>query len=148
MITAAKDFGMFEDIIDRCVAARTIRAARVITRQYDQALRGHGITITQFTLLVVIGRHRPSSITLLADGLDIERTTLSRNVAKLREGGFLKENAAEGRSQRLELSEKGMSTLQDVYPKWCSVQDGIEAKLGDPALTTVRASLKALRNIG
>ena len=34
-----------------CSAARLLRATRVVTRHYDDALRPVGITITQFGLL-------------------------------------------------------------------------------------------------
>jgi DNA-binding MarR family transcriptional regulator len=146
MQTISPELDMLDDIIGRCVAARTLRAARVVTRQYDQALAEHGITITQFTLMVAIGRHRPHSLTKLAEGLDIERSTLSRNIAKLRAGGFV-ETKAVGRSQELSLTEKGAAILKDVYPKWRDVQTSIEEKLGDPALARMREALKDLHRI-
>lgn len=146
MKIANQDLHMFDDIIGRCVAGRTIRAARVITRQYDQALSDYGITITQFTLLVVIGQRRPKSIAVLADGLDIDRSTLSRNLAKLRDGGLLEKNVLAGRAQHLSLTPKGLEILQAVYPKWRQVQDGIEAKLGNERLSNVHASLEDLQS--
>ena len=146
MKIADQDLQMFDDILGRCVAGRTIRAARVITRQYDQALSDNGITITQFTLLVVIGQRRPESLAVVADGLDIDRSTLSRNIAKLREGGLLEKSGMEGRAQRLNLTAKGLATLQAVYPKWREVQDRIEAKLGDVGLSKVHASLEDLQS--
>lgn len=146
MKSTGEDMQMFDDIIGRCVAGRTIRAARVITRQYDQALSDYGITITQFTLLVVIGQRQPRSIAVLADGLDIDRSTLSRNIAKLREAGLIEQSVVTGRAQHLSLTAKGLKTLQAVYPKWREVQDGIEAKLGEIGLSKVHESLEDLQS--
>ncbi len=147
MTSVQPETEMLNDIMGRCVAARTLRAARVVTRQYDQALSEHGITITQFTLMVAIGRHNPDSLTKLADGLDIERSTLSRNIAKLKIGGFVETTASAGRAQELNLTAKGRDTLKAVYPKWRAVQEDIEEKLGDPGMGKLREALKDLQQI-
>ena len=55
-----------------CSAGRLLRAARVLTRHYDDALRPVGITITQFGLLKVIQRLEPESISDIAQALDID----------------------------------------------------------------------------
>ena len=82
-----------------CSAARLLRAARVLTRHYDEALRPAGITITQFGLLNVIKRAEPESISDIAGILDIDRTTLSRNLKPLEKANLVfrgNEGAAAG----------------------------------------------------
>ena len=146
MTSVPSELAMFDDVIARCMAARTLRTARIVTRLYDQALSEHGLTITQFTLMIVIGRHKPNSLSKLAEGLDIERSTLSRNIAKLRDGGFV-ETVPSGRAQHLRLTRKGQTVLSEVYPKWQEVQASIETKLGEPELLKVREALGSLQQV-
>jgi hypothetical protein len=39
---------LLSEVTGTCVAGRVLRAARLITRHYDDALRPTGLTITQF----------------------------------------------------------------------------------------------------
>jgi hypothetical protein len=41
---------LLSEVTGTCVAGRVLRAARLITRHYDDALRPTGLTITQFGL--------------------------------------------------------------------------------------------------
>ncbi|WP_146739712.1 MarR family winged helix-turn-helix transcriptional regulator [Hyphomonas pacifica] len=68
---------------------RLLRAARRITREYDDALRPVGLTVTQFGLLNSVDRYEPDSISELADLLALDRTTLSRNLKPLEKAGLI-----------------------------------------------------------
>jgi len=136
---------MLDEIASRCLARPTLRTARVIGRSYDRALAGTGITITQLTLLVTIAKFRPGSIVQLCDWLDIEASTLSRNLAKLRNAGLIEKAGEDRRAQELKLTAEGMRTLRDVYPRWLQVQQGLEERLGAKKVATVRHNLKDLR---
>ena len=129
---------MLDEITSRCLAAPTLRTARVIGRSYDRALAGSGITITQFTLLVTIAQ--------LGEWLDIEASTLSRNLAKLRKSGHVEPLGNEGRAQELVLTGKGISTLREVYPRWLDTQQDLEARLGPQNVAGVHSSLTDLSN--
>lgn len=139
------DSTMLDEVTSRCLAAPTLRTARVISRSYDRALAGSGITITQFTLLVTIAKYRPTSIAQLGEWLDIEASTLSRNLAKLRKSGHVQPPGSEGRAQELVLTEKGIATLREVYPRWLDTQQDLEARLGPQNVAGVRSRLTDLR---
>ena len=85
---------MIKSITGRCLAVRTLSAARAISRRYDTALRPVGLTITQFTLLAAIAQTRPNSISEIAERLSMERTSLTRG-AKLLEASDLIERSGE-----------------------------------------------------
>jgi DNA-binding MarR family transcriptional regulator len=55
------------------------RATRAVSGLYDEFLAASGITVTQYALLVRIGRADGVSRTALADRLGMEPTTLTRN---------------------------------------------------------------------
>src|SRR5919106_5809931 len=63
-----------------CACRNLRRTARAVTQLYDQTLRPSGLRITQFTLLVAVAISEPVPITRLADALDLDRTTLARDL--------------------------------------------------------------------
>ncbi|MCV6622204.1 MAG: MarR family transcriptional regulator [Cellvibrionaceae bacterium] len=125
------DKKMIENITGRCMAVRTLSAARAITRRYDSALRPLGITITQFTLLAAVARIEPDSITELADKLWMERTSLTRGAKLLEADGLIERRVEEGvRKRGLRISDKGIKLLREAYPLWQNAQQDVEEQLG------------------
>ena len=137
---------MIKSITGRCLAVRTLSAARAISRRYDTALRPVGLTITQFTLLAAIAQTRPNSISEIAERLSMERTSLTRG-AKLLEASDLIERSGEAgtRQRALRITDKGLSLLREAYPLWEKAQLETEALLGDEIDETNRF-LNLLRN--
>jgi len=67
----------------RCIALRARRISRLVTKLFEDALRESPITVAQFTLLgasIIGGPLQPAR---LAKMLDIEKSTLSRNLAMI-----------------------------------------------------------------
>ena len=137
---------MIKSITGRCLAVRTLSAARAISRRYDTALRPVGLTINQFTLLAAIAQTRPNSISEIAERLSMERTSLTRG-AKLLEASDLIERSGEAgtRKRALRITDKGLSLLREAYPLWEKAQLETEALLGDEIDETNRF-LNLLRN--
>ena len=137
---------MIDDITGRCMAVRTLSAARAIARRYDAALRPVGLTVTQFTLLAAIAQMRPNSITEIADLLSIERTSLTRG-AKLLESSELieRQGTVAARKRALRITDKGLKRLREAYPLWQLVQAETEQQLGD-TMSDTKHILDLLRN--
>ena len=139
-------YSIHDDVTGRCTAGRLLRAARRITREYDDALRPVGLTVTQFGLLNAVGRYEPDSISELADLLALDRTTLSRNLKPLEKAGLIfRGEESEGRRRRLLLTTLGVRRLEEAYPLWQEVQDRTEARLGEEGRNHLKAGLNALR---
>lgn len=119
--------------------------ARKITRIFDDALRPTGLRITQFTLLVAIGKGAPDSISLLAEGLAMERTTLVRNLQLLEKDGLIKMSAEGGRRARAtRLTKAGRERLAAAYPHWEKAQQTIKDKLGNEDWQLTQSTLEKL----
>jgi DNA-binding MarR family transcriptional regulator len=76
-----------------------------------------------FTLLVRIAAAGPAPITQLAEGLVIDRTTLTRNLKPLEKQGLIQ--VATGEDQRLRLvslTEPGYQALAKALPLWEQAQ--------------------------
>ncbi len=67
---------------DVCLASRTRRLSRIMTRVYEDALRDYGLTVPQFSLLTVISTSEPVTSAEIGRQLDLEKSTLSRTIGK------------------------------------------------------------------
>lgn len=102
-----------------------------MTTVYDDALAPVGINLAQYSLLKNIRRMAPVSLTDLGAALELDRSTIGRNVKVLDRMGLTQ--AVTGKDQReatVQLSEAGQGTLATATPLWQQAQDHINAKLG------------------
>lgn len=137
---------MIKNITGRCLAVRTLSAARAISRRYDAALRPVGLTITQFTLLAAIAQTRPDSISEIAERLSMERTSLTRGAKLLESSGLIARSGEAGvRKRALRITEKGLKLLREAYPLWEKAQMEMETQLGDE-IDETNHFLNLLRN--
>ena len=117
-------------VMAKCIGARALRLHRAVTRLYDDALRPLGVRITQLSLLVAIeaeGRARPAD---LAEVLDMEKSTLSRNVQILADRGWVRVRDGDvGRTQVLELTKSGRRQLLQAVPAWEAAQKRVRTWL-------------------
>jgi hypothetical protein len=60
---------------DHCLCLHAQRAARALARRFDDALRPHGLTNGQFSLLMALNRPAPPPMGPVAAMLAMDRTT-------------------------------------------------------------------------
>lgn len=123
-------------IAGECLAMRTRRLSRVVTRLFDAALRPLGIGVAQLSLLVAVQRRGPMAPAQVGRALDIEKSTLSRNLARLQESGWIQERP-EGRGKLLELTPAGRLLLAKAYPLWRQAQTRARRHLGEAAVSAL-----------
>ena len=63
-----------------CYCIQLRRAASRVTEQYDAALAPVGLTVGQYSLLAHLERLEPVSVSVLAEEMELERTTLVRTL--------------------------------------------------------------------
>lgn len=138
-------FTEYDDVIENCAAVRTLSAARSITKIYGDTLKPLGITITQFTLLITIGRVKPQSISEIGKWLNIERTSLTRNIKPLEASGLVtRSNEGPQRRRRIELTKKGEKLLISAYPLWREAQEKVASKFDKDEFQAAMTSLETL----
>ena len=119
-----------------CVALNLRRAERIVSQIYDNALRPVGIKGTQFSLLVTIRAMQPATLSRIADHIDMDRTTLTRNLAPLVKAGWVVVVTGEdARTRLVALTAAGQAKAATAHAVWQRAQDQIGAALS-PALTT------------
>jgi len=133
---------------DHCLCLATQRAARALSRRFDEAFRAIGITSGQFSLLNALNRPKPPSLGSVADLLAMDRTSLTANLKPLQRDGLVLAEAdpADRRIKRLLLTAAGQQILAEAMPVWTSVHGEIDRSLAADAANgaTLRTGLAAL----
>ena len=132
-------------LLDTCMCHKARMAARVVTRAYDDALRSTGLRASQISVLAAVGARGALSIKSLADTLQMERTTLTRNLRPLEERGYVALGAERRyRSRVLTLTPSGRAALLAALPLWEDAQRAVKRRLGLQRWPAVQEALAAL----
>ena len=109
-----------------CFAAR--RAARRISRFYDERLQTSGLRITQFLILATLDGLGAAAVNGLAEKLDIERTAMGKMLGLLERDGHvaIRSSPTDGRSRLAELTAEGRSLVDKATPLWLAAQRDFE----------------------
>lgn len=131
---------------DCCLCLHVQRAARVLARRFDDALRPFGLTNGQFSLLMSLNRAEPPAMGPVASLLAMDRTTLTAALKPLERGGLVKivPDPTDGRSRILKLTVKGRNLLARALPAWRSTHGEVERMVPGEAPEALRRSLRAL----
>jgi DNA-binding MarR family transcriptional regulator len=116
-----------------CACANLRRAARAVTRLYDQELRASGLKATQFTLLMAL--HTAGNITQgqLGEILALDSTTLTRTLRiLLRQGAITALTGHDRRERYLRLTAEGRKRFLRARPDWQRAQRRLKSSLGQP----------------
>ncbi len=120
---------------DHCLCLAAQRAARALSRRFDEAFRPLGLTSGQFSLLNALNRPEPPSIGSVAELLAMDRTTLTANVKPLERNGLVRmfADGKDRRVRRLSLTGAGREALSRAMPIWIAVHGEVDAALADGA---------------
>lgn len=126
-------FGMTLLVRDCCLCLHTQRAARALSRRFDEVLRSVALNSGQFSLLISLNRPEPPTIGAVARLLGMDRTTLTGNLKPLERRGLLTvtPDAEDRRSRRLTLTASGLALLEQAIPIWTATHGIIEQTIGD-----------------
>jgi len=104
------------EIARDCMASRVRRLERQLTRLYDDALRPHGLTGSQLALLVATQLSGTTTATEVGRRLDLEKSTVSRNLARLAAAGLV--DVSDG----LRITARGAAAIAACHPAWRQAQ--------------------------
>lgn len=135
---------------DTCLCLHAQRAARALSRRFDEALRPAGVTSGQFSLLNALNRPKPPPIGPVAQLLAMDRTTLTAALKPLERDGLvtIARDPDDRRSRLLGLTDKGREVLAAAVPIWRDLHAAIEAGLPELQPEALRGGLRALSQAG
>jgi DNA-binding MarR family transcriptional regulator len=136
------------DVIARtCIAARMRLLNRVVTNFYDDALRPSGLKISQLNIMIAtakLGEARPAQV---CEILQLDTSTLSRNVERMRANGWLAivPDEQDARAQPFRLTAQGKRLIERAAPAWETAQRQAAELLGDGGIALLEKAAKRLR---
>ncbi|NWJ48779.1 MAG: winged helix-turn-helix transcriptional regulator [Chloroflexi bacterium] len=130
----------------QCACTNLKMASRVVGRAYDAFLAPFDLNVTQYAILVNVSRYQPVSQMKLAAHLNLERTTLYREVAPLAKKKWLKISAtSKGVTKTLELTPSGQEVVKQAIVEWEKIQNGFTDNFGKERWNEFLTTLEEIR---
>jgi len=128
-------------IASECLSVRVRRLGRVITRIYDAALAPSGVSAAQLNLLSAIAAAGGARAVDLARLLEVEKSTLSRDLKRMEQSGWVRGDVSAKGGRRMSLTPRGSRLLVDVHHAWEKAQAAAQDELGQETFTRLRSAL-------
>lgn len=131
-----------------CTCLKLRAATRRLTQRYDHALAPSGLRSGQFSMLSLIHAYPGDpSMTQLADFLDMDVSTATRNLRPLVDAGYvsIRSVAGDARRRELRLTAKGARVLEHAHTLWSQAQTSIMKELGAREHADLHVLLESVR---
>jgi DNA-binding MarR family transcriptional regulator len=134
-----------QEIGRTCACFKVRKAARAITKLYEEVLRPSGLRATQFSLLMATRVMGPVTVLNLAQVTVMDRTTLTRNLQILEKRGLISIKPGEDRREReISLTAAGLEVLTKAIPLWEEAQKRVRKGLGEARLQNLLGDLSEM----
>ena len=127
-----------------CIAVRVRFVNRVITGLYERPLKPFDIKTSQMAMLVMLSVRGESTPAEIGRALRMEKSTVSRNVGRMRKKGWL-EVTNRDNGQVIRVTPKGTVLLSALYGEWAKAQGHARDLLGEEGVASVRELYDTLR---
>ena len=128
-----------------CVAGSVRKLNRMVSAIYDGALAGAGLKTSQFSVLVAVANREKARPTELTELLQMDESTLSRNVERMCARGWLRlEPNEDRRSHLIEVTDKGQALIRKCLPAWRQAQAEVSKRLGTDSVAELRSAIRKL----
>lgn len=128
-----------ERMARECVGYQLRMLNRVVTGIYEDELRPLELKVSQMTILAVTAKWGQVRAVELCRELQMDASTVSRNVDRMRARGWLEEVAGEdSRSRPFRLTASGRKVLRDASLAWERAQAKAVGLLGKEGVALLR----------
>ena len=125
-----------------CTVFRLRKLTRRVTQHYDACLAPAGLRVTQFSLLSILLNSQPLTMLALAHRMEMDRTTLTRNLKPLVAARYVEAVAGEdARTRVVAVTAKGRAAWNEARPLWRRAQNEVNAALGVEAVNDLHRML-------
>ena len=141
----ANDFKI-DRIVRECVGMRLRLLNRVVTKVYDDALRPLRLKTSQVNIMVAAWKMGLASPQRVCEDLQMDPSTLSRNVERMRGKGWLEVVPSDdGREQPFRLTTAGRRLLDKAVPRWEAAQEQVQVILGEGVIEPLCKAVKRVQ---
>jgi len=128
--------------ITGCTVFRLRKLTRRVTQHYDARLASVGLRVTQYSLLSTLIHNPQMTMSDLAQKLEMDRTTLTRNLRPLESARYVETLAGvDARTRVVAVTDKGRNIWNEARPLWRRAQNDVNTALGHQAVAELHASL-------
>lgn len=125
-----------------CTHLKLRQANRRVTRHYEAYLRPTGLKITQYSLLSHVVKLGPVQAGTLAAAMQMDASTLSRNLQPLLRQGWLQASTgADARCCVIEATPEGQARRAQAQKAWKDAQQALNRRLGAARVAALHALL-------
>ena len=119
--------------LTKCICTNLRRSSRNISQIYNRNLRKSGelINANQVSILVALSQFKKLKITELSKKLNMERTTITRNLSVLKKFNWIQILIEiDGRIKFVSITKEGKRVIQKIIPFWENAQNETKKLLG------------------
>jgi DNA-binding MarR family transcriptional regulator len=129
-----------------CYSLALRRAARAVSRRYDEALAPLGLNNGQLSMLALLAGLGPIRIQKVAETLAMDRTTVTAALKPLQRRKLVRVGVAgdDARARDAVLTPAGESLLREAIPLWRVQQERLKKILSAEDAQALRALLGRL----
>jgi DNA-binding MarR family transcriptional regulator len=128
-----------------CLGGCVRKLNRMVSAIYDNALASAGLKTSQFSVLVSVANRKQARPAELIKHLQLDESTLSRNVERMCARGWLRlVQEADRRSHLIEVTDKGQALIRKCLPAWLKAQTEVSRRLGTDSVSELRSALRKL----
>jgi len=122
--------------------AKLRHVSRYVTTIYAKELKVVGLTPVQYSMMTAIGILENPNINTLSDGLNMDRTTINRNLKPLmREDIVYMGEKEDKREKTVGLTTKGEEIYARAYSQWKIAQGKLEEQIGKESWDALNSAL-------
>ena len=125
-----------------CTNLKLRQAGRLVTRHYEAFVAPTGLKITQYSLLSYIVKLGPLRAGELAAAMQLDASTLTRNLRPLLEQGWARMHpGADARSRVVEATDAGRALRAEAQKAWKRAQLALNERLGTARVAALHTLL-------
>ena len=125
-----------------CTNLKLRQASRLIARHYEAYVAPTGLKNTQYSLLSYVVKLGPIRAGDLAAAMQLDASTLTRNLQPLVLQGWVKVTTGDdARSRIVEATDAGRALRQHAQRAWKQAQVALNARLGEARVAALHALL-------
>lgn len=130
-----------------CMNGKMRRLQKIISNYYQKGLVDFNVKGSMLSILFIIAKNKDMLQKRIAHQLVLDPSTLSRDIKKLQQRGFIKISRGEDqRATLLNITKKGLIFLDEVSPVWMNLQNQITEILGDTQIKSLDKILTKAQN--
>jgi DNA-binding MarR family transcriptional regulator len=125
-----------------CTALKLRQLTRRVSQHYDQYVGAAGLKTTQYSLLSAIDKLGPLRPGELAERMEMDASTLTRNLQPLVAAGWVETGPGDdSRSRRVAITPAGHAKRAEAQREWKRAQLALNERLGVARVAALHALL-------